>query len=219
MKMVDRSPLDQDQPEGADAVASQRDEIRTTVDTVVAAGQMLASPRKCKIWHESWLHGGLTIKKLTAATSIPQSTIYDLTREMVEEGSLYAAGTTDTNATVLKPAEMQIFVSKHPENIGRQFNIHSTLIGVLGRGVHSGDIETFLDRNNYTLLLESITGVLALLSHNDPEAEDLEDMFGWMDGVDAQLIQGHIAAVLQREAQKDDIEWEFPDDPVITPES
>lgn len=197
--------------------ASQRSGIRTTVDTVVAAGQMLAEPRKCKIWHEAWLNDGLTIKELTAVTTIPQSTIYDLTREMVEEGSLFGAGTTDNNATILKPASMQIFVSEHPENIGQQFNIHSTLIGVLGRGVDHDEIETFLDRNNYTMLVESITGVLAILSEGQTEAESLEELFEWMDPIDAQLIQGHVAAVLEREAEKPDIEWNFPEEPPITP--
>lgn len=191
--------------------------IRTTVDTVVAAGQMLASPRKCKIWHETWLHEGLTIKELTAVTEIPQSTIYDITREMIEEGSLYSAGTTDNNATILKPTKMQIFVSEHPENVGRQFNIHSTLIGVISRGIDSENVDTFLDRNNYTMLVEAITGVLTILTQKGAEASSLNELFEWMDPVDATLIQGEIAAVLQREAEKPRIEWEFPDDPVIPP--
>lgn len=212
--MVDQSSADQN--ESADS-SSQQSGIQTTVDTVVAAGQMLASPRKCKIWHEAWLHDGLTIKELTAVTSIPQSTIYDLTREMVEEGSLFAAGKTDNNASILKPTSMQIFVSKHPENIGQQFNIHSTLIGVVGRGIDYEEVEMFLDRNNYTLLLESVTGVLSILSGDAPEASGLADLYDWMDPIDAQLIQGHIAAVLRREAQKAGIEWEFPEDPAISP--
>lgn len=191
--------------------------IQTTVDTVVAAGQMLASPRKCRIWHEAWLHDGLTIKELTAATPIPQSTIYDITREMTEEGSLYTAGTTRNNAAILRPTEMQIFVSEHPENIGRQFNIHSTLIGVLGRGLETDDIEQFLERNNYTLLVESITGVLSILSENDPEIDSLAVLYDWIDPVDAALIQPHIAAVLRREAGKPNIEWTFPEHPVIEP--
>lgn len=191
--------------------------IETTVDTVVAAGQMLAAPRKCKIWHEAWLHDGLTIKQLSATTSIPQSSVYDITREMVAEGSLYAAGTTDNNATILKPSPMQVFVSAHPENIGRQYNIHSTLIGVVGRSMVSEDIETFLDRNNYTMLLESITGVLSILSDDGHEMSSLEELFEWIDPVDARLIQGHIAAVLKREAEKPNIEWTFPDDPAIAP--
>jgi hypothetical protein len=208
---------DQDSPGQVPESPAQRGEAWTTVDTVVAAGQMLASPRKCKIWHESWLKDGLTIKQLTAATSIPQSTVYDLTREMVEEGSLYAAGTTDNNASILKPTSMQIFVSEHPENIGHQFNIHSTLIGVVGRGTEYEEIETFLDRNNYTMLVESITGVLNILSEPDLEATSLDELFEGMDVVDAQLIQGHIAAVLQREAKKPGIDWTFPDEPVISP--
>jgi hypothetical protein len=208
---------DQDSPGQVPESPAQRGEAWTTVDTVVAAGQMLASPRKCKIWHESWLKDGLTIKQLTAATSIPQSTVYDLTREMVEEGSLYAAGTTDNNASILKPTSMQIFVSEHPENIGHQFNIHSTLIGVVGRGTEYEEIETFLDRNNYTMLVESITGVLSILSEPDLEATSLDELFEGMDVVDAQLIQGHIAAVLQREAKKPGIDWTFPDEPVISP--
>lgn len=212
--MADHPSADETEAEES---SPQRSGIQTTVDTVVAAGQMLASPRKCKIWHEAWLADGLTIKELTAATSIPQSTVYDLTREMVEEGSLYGAGTTDSNATVLKPASMQIFVSEHPENIGQQFNIHSTLIGVVGRGVDYDEIQTFLDRNNYTLLVESVTGVLAILSDDGADAESLEELYDWIDPIDAQLIQGHIAAVLRREAQKPSIDWRFPDDPAITP--
>ena len=208
---------DQGRPEQVSESPAQRGEAWTTVDTVVAAGQMLASPRKCKIWHESWLKDGLTIKQLTAATAIPQSTVYDLTREMVEEGSLYAAGTTDNNASILKPTSMQIFVSEHPENIGHQFNIHSTLIGVVGRGTEYEEIATFLDRNSYTMLVESITGVLSILSQSDPEATSLDELFDGMDVVDAGLIQGHIAAVLRREARKPGIDWEFPDDPVISP--
>lgn len=191
--------------------------IRTTVDTVVAAGQMLASPRKCRIWHETWLHDGLTIQDLTAATSIPQSTIYDITREMVEEGSLYSAGKTANNATILKPTPMQIFVSEHPENIGRQFNIHSTLIGVVGRGTQSENVESFIDRNNYTMLLEAITGVLSILSAGESPVDRLDEQFEWMSPVDAELIQGHIAAVLRRESHKPDIDWEFPENPVIEP--
>lgn len=210
--MVDHPAADS---EGGERTAPSG--IQTTVDTVVAAGQMLASPRKCRIWHEAWLADGLTIKELTAATPIPQSTIYDITREMTEEGSLYSAGTTRNNATILKPTEMQIFVSKHPENIGRQFNIHSTLIGVVGRGIDSEDVGTFLERNNYTMLVEAITGVLSILTENDPEMDSLDDLFEWIDPVDTQLIQGHIAAVLRREAEKPGIEWEFPDDPVIQP--
>ncbi|MEF8781128.1 MAG: hypothetical protein V5A46_10660 [Haloferacaceae archaeon] len=194
-----------------------RDEIRTTVDTVVAAGQLLASPRKCKIWHETWLHEGLDIKGLTEVTPIPQSTLYNLTKEMVEEGSLYPASSADTRATVYKPSRMQIFVSEHPKGIGPQFNIHSTLIGVLGRGVDSGDVETFLDRNNYTILLEAITGVLVILDDPDTEATSLEELFEHMSPVDARLIQGHISAVLKREARKNGIDWEFPEDPVIEP--
>ena len=210
--MVDHPAADS---EGGERTAPSG--IQTTVDTVVAAGQMLASPRKCRIWHEAWLADGLTIKELTAATPIPQSTIYDITREMTEEGSLYSAGTTRNNATILKPTEMQIFVSKHPENIGRQFNIHSTLIGVVGRGIDSEDVGTFLERNNYTMLVEAITGVLSILTENDPEMDSLDDLFEWIDPVDTQLIQGHIAAVLRREAETPGIEWEFPDDPVIQP--
>lgn len=194
-----------------------RDEIRTTVDTVVAAGQLLASPRKCKVWHEAWLHGGLDIKGLTEVTSIPQSTLYNLTKEMVEEGSLYPSGTAESRATVYKPSKMQIFVSEHPKGIGPQFSIHSTLVGVLGRGVESDDIETFLDRNNYTVLLEAITGVLLILDGTETEATSLEELFEHMGPVDARLIQGHIAAVLKREAQKDGIEWEFPESPAIEP--
>jgi len=215
--MVDNLSSSQDEPEGSASPNGAQSGIETTVDTVVAAGQMLASPRKCKVWHESWLHDGLTIKQLSAATSIPQSSVYDITREMVAEGSLYAAGTTDNNATILKPSPMQIFVSAHPENIGRQYNIHSTLIGVIGRSMGSEDIETFLDRNNYTMLLESITGVLAILSDESHEASSLEELFEWVDPVDARLIQGHIAAVLKREAEKPSIEWSFPDDPTIEP--
>lgn len=215
--MVDDPSIERTGPGGDTGGDGTPRGIETTVDTVVAAGQMLASPRKCKIWHESWLHDGLTIKEITATTSIPQSTVYDVTREMVEEGSLYAAGTADNNATILKPSPMQIFVSAHPENIGRQFNIHSTLIGVVGRSMHSDDIETFLERNNYTMLVESITGVLATLSEDDPDVNGLEDLFEWMDPVDARLVQGHIASVLEQEAEKEDIDWEFPDDPVIPP--
>lgn len=194
-----------------------RDEIRTTVDTVVAAGQLLASSRKCKIWHETWLHEGLDIRGLTDKTSIPQSTLYNLTKEMVEEGSLYPAGTPESRATVYKPTRMQIFVSEHPKGIGPQFNIHSTLIGVLGRGVESDDVETFLDRNNYTILLEAITGVLVILDDPETEANSLEELFEHMGPVDARMIQGHIAAVLRREARKNGIDWEFPEDPVIEP--
>ena len=222
--MVEGPPTSQDD-EGSHSSVSKRhspgpdrpDGIRTIVDTVVAAGQMLASPRKCRIWHEAWLHDGLPIQELSEKTSIPQSTVYELTREMVSEGSLYSAGTTDNNAAILKPTPMQIFVSEHPENIGHQLNIHSTLIGVVGRGVESDDIETFLDRNNYTLLLEAITGVLTILSQNDPDATNLGEYYGWIDDVDAHLIQGHIAAVLKRESEKPSINWEFPDDPVIEP--
>lgn len=192
-------------------------EMRTTVDTVVAAGQLLASPRKCALWHESWLADGLPIQDLAVATGIPQSTVYDLTREMVEEGSLFAAGTTENNATILKPTPMQVFVSEHPENIGPQYNIHSTLIGVVGRGTHYTDVETFIERNNYTALVQAITGVLVILSTPDLETTDLASYYEWMDPVDAQLIQGHIAAVLQRESTKSSIEWTFPDDPPIEP--
>ena len=191
-------------------------EIKTTVDTVVAAGQLLASPRKCRIWHEAWLAGGLTIKEIASATGIPQSTAYDLTREMVQEGSLYGGGTTENNATIMKPTEMQVFVSEHPATTGEKFNIHSTLIGVVGRAYDSEDVETFLERNNYTLLLEAITGVLLILTDPEVDAESLTELYGWIDGVDAHLIQGHIAAVLEREAEER-MGWEFPDDPVIAP--
>ena len=194
-----------------------RDEIRTTVDTVVAAGQLLASPRKCKIWHEAWLHEGLDIKGLTEATSIPQSTLYNLTKEMVDEGSLYPSGSANSRATIYKPSRMQIFVSEHPKGIGPQFNIHSTLIGVLGRGVESDDIGTFLDRNNYTILLEAITGVLVILDDPDIEETSLDQLFEHMSAADARMIQGHIAAVLKREVRKDGIDWTFPDDPAIEP--
>lgn len=204
--------------ESARAVGSERhgNTIKTTVDTVVAAGQLLASPRKCKIWHEAWLANGMTIKDIASATSIPQSTAYDLTREMVEEGSLYSAGTTDNNATVLKASPMQVFVSEHPEAVGPQFNIHSTLIGVVGRATDHEEVETFLDRNNYTLLVEAISGVLQILS-GSVDAEDLTELYGWIDGVDAHLIQGHVAAVLKREAQRPSIDWQFPSDPAIAP--
>lgn len=211
--MTDNASSDRD---GA-SPAFPRDEIRTTVDTVVAAGQLLASPRKCKIWHETWLHEGLDIKGLTEKTSIPQSTLYNLTKEMVEEGSLYPSGSADSRATIYKPSPMQIFVSEHPKGIGPQFNIHSTLIGVLGRGVGSDDIETFLDRNNYTLLLEAITGVLVILDGSNTEATSLEDLFEHMSAADARMIQGHIAAVLERETRKEGVEWSFPEDPAIEP--
>lgn len=192
-------------------------EIRTTVDKVVAAGQLLATPRKCKIWHECWLQDGLTIQDIANAAEIPQSTTYDLTREMIEEGSLYTKGTSTTNATILKPTQMQFFVSSHPEGIGPQYNVHSTLIGVIGRGTESDDIEMFLNRTNYTLLTEAITGVLAILSGDQSSASNLEDHLAWMDEIGARLIEGHIAAVLQREAEKPGIAWEFPDDPSIEP--
>lgn len=191
-----------------------RKELRTTVDKVVAGGQLLADPRKCRIWHESWLQDGCTIQQVSRLADIPQSTTYDLTREMIEEGSLYAAGTTDRNATILKPTPMQLFVSSHPEGIGPQFNVHSTLIGVIGRGTATSDVATFLDRNNYTLLSEAITATLMILSEN---ATSLETALEWMDEIDARLIEGHIAAVLQREAEKPGIEWSFPDDPAIVP--
>jgi len=206
------------QPAGDDESDPPVDGIKTTVDKVVAAGQLLASPRKCKIWHEAWLAKGLTIKDIAAATSIPQSTAYDLTREMVQEGSLGAAGTTDNNATIMKPTQMQVFVSEHPESAGAEFNIHSTLIGVVGRAYDSEDVETFLERNNYTLLVEAITGVLQILSDPDTEATSLTDLYDWIDGVDAHLIQGHIAAVIEREAEARLTNWEFPTDPVIAPE-
>lgn len=196
---------------------TERREIRTTVDTVVAAGQLLASPRKCKVWHEAWLRDGATIPELADATAIPQSTLYDLTREMVREGSLYAAGTADNNATILRPAEMQVFVSDHPEGMGPQFNIHSTLIGVVGRGADSPDVETFIERNNYTLLLKAITAVLAILDGDQSEAPPLEEYYEWLDPVDARLIEGHVAAVLKRESEKPGIAWEFPEEPSIAP--
>lgn len=191
--------------------------MRTTIDKVVAAGQMLAAPRKCKIWHECWLRDGMTIQDIADAATIPQSTTYELTREMIDEGSLYAVGQTSTSATVLKPTPMQFFVSSHPEGIGPQFNVHSTLIAVIGRGTDSPDIETFLKRNNYTLLSEAITGVLTILSRNQSDASPLESHFDWMDEIDARLIEGHIAAVLKREADKPGIDWEFPSDPSIAP--
>lgn len=191
--------------------------LRTTVDRVVAAGQLLGSPRKCAIWHACWLADGLQIQRIAEITDIPQSTTYDLTREMIEEGSLFADSTTATNAAVLKPTQLQLFVSSHPEGIGPQFNVHSTLIGVIGRGMETDDVETFLDRNNYTQLSEAITGVLTILSGTQSEAEALEAHYEWMDSVDARLIEGHIAAVLKQEAKKPDIEWEFPESPVIEP--
>lgn len=191
--------------------------LRTTVDRVVAAGQLLGSPRKCAIWHACWLANGLQIQRIAETTDIPQSTTYDLTREMIEEGSLYTDSTTSTNAAVLKPTQLQLFVSSHPEGIGPQFNVHSTLIGVIGRGIETDDVETFLDRNNYTLLSEAITGVLTILSGNQSEAEALEETSEWMAPVDARLIEGHIAAVLKQEASKPNIEWEFPDSPAIQP--
>lgn len=201
--------------------------IRTTVDTVVAAGQLLSSPRKCKVWHEVWLADGLTTNELTAATNIPQSSLYDLTREMVKEGSLYTSGTADNNAAILRAADMQVFVSDHPEGMGPQYNIHSTLIGVLGTRVDSLDVETFLERNNYTMLLESITAVLTILhedhkrdqktAHGPDEGVRLEDYLDWLRPPDARLIEGHIAGVLQREAAKPTIDWEFPTHPSIDP--
>lgn len=191
--------------------------LRTTVDRVVAAGQLLGSPRKCTIWHACWLADGLQIQRIAEITGIPQSTTYALTREMIEEGSLFADSTSSTNAAVLKPTQLQLFVSSHPEGIGPQFNVHSTLIGVIGRGMETDDVETFLDRNNYTLLSEAITGVLTILSGAQSEAEALEAKYEWMDSVDARLIEGHIAAVLNQEAAKPDIEWEFPESPAIQP--
>lgn len=194
-----------------------RKALRTTVDKVVAGGQLLADPRKCRIWHECWLQDGCTIQQVSRLADIPQSTTYDLTREMIEEGSLYGAGTTDRNATILKPTPMQLFVSSHPEGIGPQFNVHSTLIGVIGRGTATSDVATFLDRNNYTLLSEAITATLMILSENVEEKKSLEGELEWMDEIDARLIEGHIAAVLRREAEKPGIEWTFPDDPTIAP--
>lgn len=215
--MADRPTAREDEQDEAGGSVDPADEIKTTVDTVVAAGQMLASPRKCKIWHETWLADGLTIQGIASATSIPQSTSYDLTREMVDEGSLYSAGTTENKATILKPTPMHVFVSEHPQATGPEFNIHSTLIGVVGRADDFEDVETFLERNNYTLLVEAITGVLLILGDSDVEAESLTDLYGWIDGVDAHLIQGHIAAVIKRESETVEDEWEFPDDPVIDP--
>ncbi|WP_418281712.1 hypothetical protein [Halorubrum sp. DTA98] len=200
-----------------DRSPTHRREIRTTVDTVVAAGQLLSAPRKCRVWHEAWLADGLTIQQLAAVTPIPQSTLYDLTREMVADGIVHGDGTTDNNATVLRAADMQVFVSAHPEGIGRQFNIHSTLIGVIGRGIESGDVETFLERNNYTMLLEAITGVLTILDGDQTTAPELEEHLEWIESVDARLIEGHIAAILEREAEKPGIDWEFPEDPSIVP--
>lgn len=117
------------------------DGLRTTVDTVVAAGQLLADPRKCRIWHGCWLQNGLDVKELGSTVSIPQSTLYNLTKEMVTEGSLYESGAATGRSTVYKPVSMQIFVSEHPEGIGPQFNIHGTLIGVVGAGTYSEDVE------------------------------------------------------------------------------
>lgn len=191
--------------------------IRTTVDKVVAAGQLLAAPRKCKIWHECWLRDGLTVQHVASVTSIPQSTAYDLSREMLEEGTLYRSGTSSTGATIVKPTEMELFVSSHPEGIGPQFNVHSTLIGVVGLGVNSPNVETFLERNNFTRLSEAITAVLAILSGNQDQANDLANLLEGVSEADCRLIEGHIAAVLQREAKKSDIQWEFPDDPSIEP--
>lgn len=195
-----------------DGRQARRKEVRTTVDTVVAAGQLLASPRKSKIWHEAWLTEGATTMELTDLTSIPQSTIYDLTREMTEEGSLYTAGSTENNATVFKPTPMQVFVSEHPADMGPQFNIHSTLIGVIGRQTDHSEVEMFLERNNYTLLLEAITGVLVILSDEDVEGDGLVDLFDWIGEIDARLIEKHIVAVLRRESQKPSIDWEFPEE-------
>ena len=192
--------------------------IRTTVDKVVAAGQLLASPRKCATWHECWLYDGLTIQDIAEHTGIPQSTTYDLTREMTAEGSLFSVGTTASNASIMKPTSMQFFVSSHPEGIGPQYNVHSTLIGVLGRGTTTDDVETFLERNNYTQLSEAITGVLSILSNEDIETP-LESHFGWMKSIDARLIEGHIAAVLELESHAPGIEWVFPRDPRIPPAS
>jgi hypothetical protein len=215
--MPDSFPRPGDRSGADQRAATSRDEIRTTVDTVVAAGQLLVSPRKSKIWHETWLHGGLTIKELTRQTTIPQSTLYDLTREMVAEGSLYEAGTTDNNATVYKPVPMQLFVSEHPQGIGPQFSIQSTLIGVVGRGVDSPDVELFLDRASYTLLVEAIAGVMAILSDDAVTETSLDEYFDWMNPANAHLIQGHISAVLEREAALAREDWEFPDQPVIAP--
>lgn len=191
-------------------------EIRTTVDKVVAAGKLLSSSRKCRLWHESWLEDGLPTQTLAERSGIPESSAYNVTREMIQEGSLYPSGRSDQNATILKPTSMQMFVSNHPEGIGPQFNVHSTLIGVVGRGVKTSDVDAFLERHNYTLLSEAITGVLVVLSDSE-SSKNLESFFKWMDPVDARLIEGHIARVLEREGKKPDIDWQFPDDPAIQP--
>lgn len=192
------------------------EEIRTTVDKVVAAGKLLSSSRKCRLWHECWLEDGLPTQTLAERSAIPESSAYDLTREMIQEGSLFTSGKTDHNAAIRKPTPMQLFVSNHPEGIGPQFNVHSTLIGVVGRGVETSDVNAFLERRNYTMLSEAITGVLAILSGNEA-SDNLESLFEWMDPVDARLIEGHIVHVLEREAEKPDIDWQFPEEPVIRP--
>jgi len=203
-------------PSAADG-STPTDGLRTTVDTVVAAGQLLADPRKCRIWHECWLQNGLDVKELASTVSIPQSTLYNLTKEMVTEGSLYESGAATGRSTVYKPVSMQIFVSEHPEGIGPQFNIHGTLIGVVGAGTYSEDVETFLDRNSYTMLVETITGVLALLSDDDPSETSAHELVDGLRPVDAQLVQGHIAAVLKRETELDKLGLTFPKNPVIQP--
>lgn len=212
--MAEHSPLD-DGPPTRDAVPT--DGLRTTVDTVVAAGQLLADPRKCRVWHECWLRDGLDVQRLADTVSIPQSTLYNLTKEMVAEGSLYESGNESGRSTVYRPVSMQVFVSEHPEGIGPQFNIHGTLIGIVGVGVNTDDIETFLDRNNYTLLVETITAVLALLADDDPPESSADELLGHLRPVDARMVQGHVAAVLRRECEHGALDWTFPEDPVIEP--
>lgn len=184
--MVDEpSPLTQAKVEGA-------------VQDVVAMGSVLSKPRLARIWYSIEIQAGDSVDGVTAQdiideTDIPQTTVYEDLKDMVEIGALdknsgERADRYRTRSGHLMVKTMMVDDSQY---------LNPVTIGVVGQAYHNEDVGLFIERNGYNVLHEC-----CLLSID--EDYDLKDLLYELDAVDANLIEDTVMSVRNELTEKTD---------------
>lgn len=182
--MVDEpSPLTQAKVEGA-------------VQDVVAMGSVLSKPRLARIWYSIEIQAGDSVDGVTAQdiideTDIPQTTVYEDLKDMVEIGALdknsgERADRYRTRSGHLMVKTMMVDDSQY---------LNPVTIGVVGQAYHNEDVGLFIERNGYNVLHEC-----CLLSID--EDYDLKDLLYELDAVDANLIEDTVMSVRDELTEK-----------------
>jgi len=201
----------------------ERAEFDMTVDTIAATGQLLNNPRWAKIWFSMdvmesivseeadnpYLSRGITAQEVIEDTGIPQTTVYQDLDDMVDAGCISI--TNEGKPKEYWTSSVHFFVSNHPGNIGEEYYVEPSLIGVIGEAYEDEDVELFLERNSYTVLNLLISEAMGMLSDEGVDAS-LANYVSDLDPVDAALIEPAIRRVLKEVSTQPLVDWEYPEE-------